>query len=90
MNIVVAALITRTDATAFKVDQSSEKEADLYLLEQDGLRHCRQQARKVQANFERDEEHINQDLLEEGFHWREHPQPAEICGVKPIVSAGND
>ena len=47
VNIVVAALITRTDATASKVDQSSENETDLFLREQDGLRRCRQQARKV-------------------------------------------
>ena len=48
----------RTDATAFESDQSSEKETDLHLREQDGLRHCLQQARK---KFERDEERVEQD-----------------------------
>ena len=43
INIVVAALITRAEATAIEVDQSSRSETDLHLREQDGLRHCRQQ-----------------------------------------------
>ena len=53
-------------------DQSLESETDLHRDEQDRQRHCRQQARKVRRDLERDEEHVNQ-----GFHWRKHPQPAE-------------
>ena len=52
-----------------EVAQSSEKETDLHSREQDGLRLCKQQTRKVRRDLERDEEHANQ-----GFHWRKHPQ----------------
>ena len=43
-------------------EQSLESETDLHRGEQDRLRHCRQQAGKVHRDFERDEEHVDQDF----------------------------
>ena len=83
MDIVVAALTTGIDATVSQVQQtahqssSSRQPSRLSNLlrvkqinikdEQDRQRHCRQQAGKVRRDFERDEEHVDQDLLDEGF-----------------------
>ena len=48
-------------ATAFDNDQSSERETDFHLGEQDGLRHCIQQAITFRRDLERDEERVEQD-----------------------------
>ena len=50
-----------TDATTFDIDQSTEKEKELQLREQDGLRHCLRQLRKCRRDLERDEERVEQD-----------------------------
>ena len=47
--------------TAFESDQSPEKETEEHLREQDGLRHCIQQAIKFRRDLERDEERVEQD-----------------------------
>ena len=80
MNSVETDLTTRIDAavsqvqqtaqqfqTTFEAEQSLESETDQHRGEQDGQRCCRQQAGKVRRDFERDEDHVDQDLLEEGF-----------------------
>ena len=41
----------RTDAATFEIDQSSWNETDLHGREQDGLRHCRTQARMVRRDL---------------------------------------
>ena len=78
MDSVVTVLIMEIDAAGSQVQQTAHQqqrqqqqfqttfEAEQSL--ESGTRHCRQVAGKVQRDFQRDEEHVVQDLLEEGFH----------------------
>ena len=54
--------------TTFEAEQSLESETDQHRGEQDGQWHCGQQTGKVRRDFERGEDLVDQDLLDEGFH----------------------
>ena len=51
----------KTDATAFEMFRSSEKETGLYLREQDELIHWSSKQEKFRRDLERDEERVEQD-----------------------------
>ena len=50
------AVIPKDRRSSIQLDQSTEKETDLYLRDQDGLQHFIQQAIKFRQDLEQDDE----------------------------------
>ena len=54
--VVKIAVIPKDRRGSIQLDQSTEKETDLYLRDQDGLQHFIQQAKKIRQDLEQDDE----------------------------------
>ena len=73
---------------AIKVGQSFRSETDWYWREQDGSRHCRQQAVQVRWDLEQSEVHVNQDLIGKDFIKESTHNPQKLWS-DPTVSPGS-